>query len=303
MTKRASAVLTAVLFAAALAPAQSLKPLTFEDFIKIQRVTDPQPSPDGKWIAFVVTVMDKEANRGNSDIWIVPTSGSDPRRLTAAPGADNNPRWSPNGKAIAFISTRSGAPQVWMINPEGGEAWQVTTLTTGAAGVVWSPTEKPGLSSSVYPEAKDDEANKKMAEAAEKSKVKGRVFDTLFFRYWNAWRDGTRSHVFVAPAAGGRVVDVTPGDFDAPPMDLGGHLDYAFSPDGKEIAFVRNVDPELRQAIGTNNDVFTTPTSGGPITALTTNRANDNQPSYSPTENTWPTRPWPGRDTSPTSST
>ncbi len=283
MLKRASAVLTALVLVAALAAAQSPKPLTFDDFIKIRRVTDPQPSPDGKWIAFVVTVMDKEANRGNSDVWIVPTAGGEPRRLTTAPGTDNNPRWSPDGSTIAFISTRSGGPQIWMIRPEGGEAWPVTTLSTGASGLLWSPDGKSlAFTSSVYPEAKDDEANKKMAEAAERSKVKGRVYETLFFRYWNAWRDGTRNHVFVVPAAGGPAVDVTPGDFDAPPMDLGGHLDYAFSPDSREIAFVRNVDPELKKGIGTNNDVFVTPASGGPITPITTNKANDNQPSYSP---------------------
>jgi dipeptidyl aminopeptidase/acylaminoacyl peptidase len=273
----------AVLSAAALAPAQALKPLTFEDFIKIQRLTDPQPSPDGKWIAFVVTVMDMEANRGNSDIWIVPTAGGEPRRLTSAPGTDNNPRWSPDGMVIAFISTRSGAPQIWQISPEGGEPKPITSLSSGAAGIAWSPDgKKLAFASSVYPEAKDDEAQKKLAEAAEKSKVKGRVYDTLFYKYWNAWRDRTRSHVFVVPAGGGKAVDVTPGDFDAPPMDLGGHLDYAFSPDGREIAFVRNVDPELKMAIGTNNDVFTTPSTGGRITAITTNKANDNQPSYSP---------------------
>jgi dipeptidyl aminopeptidase/acylaminoacyl peptidase len=287
MLKRISStavlIAAAVLFAAVSAPAQALKPLTFEDFIKIQRVTDPQPSPDGKWIVFVVTVMDMEANRGNSDIWIVPTAGGEPRRLTSAPGTDNNPRWSPDGKVLAFVSTRSGAPQIWMIAPEGGEARQMTTLSSGAAGIAWSPDgKKLAFASSVYPEAKDDEAQKKLAEAAEKSKVKGRVYDTLFYKYWNAWRDGTRSHVFVVPAAGGKAVDVTPGDFDAPPMDLGGHLDYAFSPDGREIAFVRNVDPELKMAIGTNNDVFTTPAAGGRITAITTNKANDNQPSYSP---------------------
>ncbi|MGD0781963.1 MAG: S9 family peptidase, partial [Candidatus Aminicenantales bacterium] len=275
MTKRPSAVLVAVLFAAALAPAQGLKPLTFEDFIKIQRVTDPQPSPDGKWIAFVVTVIDKEANKGNSDIWIVSTAGGDPRRLTASPAADNTPRWSPDGKRIAFISARGGTPQIWMIDPQGGEAWPVTRLSTGASGVIWSSDgKKLAFTSSVYPDCADDEANKKKAEAAEKSKVHGRVYDALFFRYWNAWRDGTRSHVFVVPAEGGRAVDVTPGDFDAPPLDLGGHQDYVFSPDGREIAFVRNVDPDLRMGIGTNNDVFVTPADGGAITKITANKAN-----------------------------
>ena len=279
--------LTLTLLAAAAVSAaafgQAKKPLSFDDFIKIKRVTDPQPSPDGTWIAFVVTAMDTEANRGNSDVWVVPTAGGEPRRLTASPGADNNPRWSPDGKKIAFVSTRSGAPQVWTIDVAGGEAVQVTSLSTGASGIVWSPDgKKIAFASSVYPDAPDDAANLKRAEAAEKSKVKARVYDRLFYRYWNAWSDGTRSHVFVIPAEGGKAVDLTPGDFDAPPLDLGGSPDYAFSPDGTEIAFVRNVDPELDKAIGTNNDVFTAPVAGGPVTRITTNKANDNQPVYSP---------------------
>jgi dipeptidyl aminopeptidase/acylaminoacyl peptidase len=263
--------------------AQARKPLAFEDFIKIKRVTDPQPSPDGKWIAFVVTVMDKEANRGNSDIWIVPAAGGEPRRLTAGPAADMNPRWAPDGKKIAFVSTRSGVPQVWTIDLAGGEAIQLTTLSAGASGVIWSPDGKYlAFTSSVYPDAADDEANRKRAEAAEKSKVKARIYDRLFFRYWNAWSDGTRSHVFVMPAEGGKAVDLTPGDCDAPPLDLGGSPDYAFSPDGTEVAFVRNIDPELRKAIGTNNDIFVVPVKGGDIRPVTTNKANDNQPLYSP---------------------
>ncbi len=263
--------------------AQTAKPLTFDDFIKIQRVSDPQPSPDGKRIAFVITVMDREANRGNSDVWIVSADGGTPRRLTAAPGADNNPRWSPDGKKIAFISTRGGSPQIWMISPDGGEAWAGPAVAMGASGIVWSPDgKKLAVTSSVYPDCADDECNKKRAEADEKSKVKGRVFETLFFRYWNAWRDGTRQHVLVVPTEGGKAIDVTPGDFDAPPMDLGGHLDYAFSPDGREIAFVRNVDPDLKLAIGTNNDVFIAPAAGGSVAAITASKANDNQPIYSP---------------------
>jgi dipeptidyl aminopeptidase/acylaminoacyl peptidase len=263
--------------------AQITRPLTFDDFIKIKRVSDPQPSPDGQWIAVVITVMDKNANRGDSDIWLVPAKGGEPRRLTSSPSADLNPRWSPDGKSIAFISSRGGSSQIWRISPSGGDAVQVSRLSTGAAGVIWSPDGKYlAFTSSVYPDCADDEANRKKIEAAEKNKVKARIYENLLFRFWNAWSDGTRSHVFVMPADGGKAVDVTPGDFDTPPLDLGGTPDYAFSPDGAEIAFVRNIDPELEKALGTNNDVFVTSVKGGEIRPITTSKANDNQPVYSP---------------------
>ena len=259
------------------------KPIAFDDFIRIKRVTDLQLSPDGATIAFVVTIMDKAANRGTSDIWLVPSRGGEPRRLTSSPAADMNPRWSPDGRTIAFISSRSGSPQVWKIDPNGGEAVQVTRISTGASGVIWSPKGTHlAFVSSVFPDCPDDESNRKKTEAVEANKVKGRLFDHLLVRHWNVWSDGTRSHLFVVPAAGGAAVDVSPGDFDVPPIALGGAQDYAFSPDGTEIAFVRNVDPELRLGLGTNNDVFVTGTGAGEIKQLTSSKANDHSPSYSP---------------------
>jgi len=259
------------------------KPIAFDDFIRIKRVTDLQLSPDGSSIAYVVTVMDRDANRGASDIWLVAARGGEPRRLTSSPAADMNPRWSPDSRTIAFISTRSGSPQVWRIDPNGGEAFQVTRISTGASGVIWSPKGTHlAFVSSVFPDCPDDESNRKRMEAAEASKVKGRLFDHLLIRHWNAWSDGTRSHLFIVPASGGTAVDVTPGDFDVPPIALGGAQDYAFSPDGTEIAFVRNVDPEFTLGLGTNNDIFVTGTGGGEMKKLTANKANDHSPGYSP---------------------
>jgi dipeptidyl aminopeptidase/acylaminoacyl peptidase len=198
--RTASILLLGILALATLGPAaQSAgpKPIAFDDFIRVKRVTDLQLSPDGATIAFVVMVMDRAANRGSSDIWVVPSRGGEPRRLTSSPAADMNPRWSPDGQRIAFISTRSGSPQVWTIDPNGGEAVQLTRLSTGASGVVWSPNGSHlAFVSSVFPDCPDDESNRKRMEDVEASKVKGRVFDHLLIRHWNAlWaaREATSS--------------------------------------------------------------------------------------------------------------
>jgi dipeptidyl aminopeptidase/acylaminoacyl peptidase len=169
------------------------------------------------------------------------------------------------------------------LNLQGGEASQLTNLAAGAGGVEWSPKGTHLLfTSSVFPDCPDEESNAKKLKAWGENPVQAQVFSELLFRHWNSWRDGQRSHLFVIPASGGRAVDISPGDYDTPPISLGSSLDYAFSPDGTEISFVRNTDPELRKGLGTNNDLFSSTLDGETLKQITLNKANDNGPVYSP---------------------
>jgi len=207
------------------------KALTFGDFIKIKRLSDPELSPDGQQVAFVVTVMDLEKNKGNSDIWIVPASGGTATSLISSPAADFFPRWSPDGKTLAFISTRSGSPQIWVKTLAGGEDRKLTDFPAGVGSFSWSKSGRYLLvSSAVFPEAPDLETSRQWLEAAEKNQVKARIYDHLLYRHWNSWFDGTRSHLFLFPLDGGQPVDLTPGDYDTPPMALGGNLDFSSFP-------------------------------------------------------------------------
>lgn len=264
-----------------IAASQSKHALTFDDLISMGRVTDPQISPDGKWCAFVITYHNKSENNTNSNIYLVSLNNNELRQLTFSKGQNYNARWMPDGKSMLFVSTRDGESQVWSIPVFGGEAQKLSSISTGVSGMVVSNDGKwVGFSSNVFPECETDDCNKKRNDEISKSKVKVKTFDQLPYRVWNHWKDGNRTHFFVMPASGGSAVDVTPGDFDTPPIDLGGSVDYGFSPDGKEVVFTRNTDPMI--AISTNNDLFVVPVTGGTPKRITQNPANDNQPLYSP---------------------
>src|SRR6266705_3912375 len=258
------------------------QPITFDDMIKLHRIAEPQVSRDGKWVAYTVSTPDMETNRGVSNIWVVSTAGGAAMQLTQS-GHDSSPVWSPDGKTLAFLSSRNGDSQVYLLSMEGGESHALTKLSTGADIVKWSPDGKTiAFTSSVYPDCKDDECNKKRDEEKEKNKVKAHVAEHLLYRHWTHWNEGKRGHLFVIPADGSAAPrDLTAGaDYDVPPDERGGPADINFSPDGKEICFTAVTDK--MEAVSTNGDLFIVAVAGGEAKRITTQRGFDGNPVYSP---------------------
>jgi len=264
--------------------------VTFDDMIKLHRVGSPQISPDGKWVTYAVATPDMDANRNASNIWVVPTDGGTPIQLTQS-GHDTSPVWSPDGKMLAFISSRSGESQIYILPIDGGEAHAWTHLSTGADIVKWSPDGKTiAFTSLVYPDCKDDACNKSREEAKAKNKVKAHVAENLLYRHWNHWTEGKRSHLFVVVAptnaaqteANSAPRDLTTGvNYDVPPDVRGDENDLNFSPDGTELCFTAVT--EKMEAISTNADLFLVPVAGGTEPKrITKNPGYDGNPVYSP---------------------
>ena len=227
----------------ALAPSLLLaqkKPFDAAALLKIQRIADPQLSPDGKTVAFAVSLPDIDANKSLHSVWTVPLEGGAPRKL--ADLADR-PRWSPDGKRIYYVSTSGDASQIWSMNPDGSGAFQVTHLSTEADGELVSSDGKYLLvTSNVYPECAagsssfDDVCNQKHLDAEKQSKVKARLITGLLYRHWNAWEGNRRSHLLSISLAEGKVADLSPGTRDVPPFSLGGPTTTPFLPTVRKSA-------------------------------------------------------------------
>src|ERR1017187_3487936 len=301
---------------------QAKHPFTFEDMMKLKRVGEPVPSPDGKWVLFSAVDVDLAANKKTPHVWIVPlgATGAPPVQQSSGPGKErvliadqdgDRPRWAPNRQRLAFLSNKEGGSQIWIADFDGAAGTvtgvhKLTSIATEAGGELWSPDGKNILfTSDVYPECADDGAcNEKKFQAAEKWKVKALIFYRFLYRHWNAYKEGKRSHLFVVkvldefPSPGdlsGRNIiviphDLTPGDYDAPVFLLGGQDNYAFWPDGQEICYTSNHDKV--EATSTNNDLWIVPlnmnngaTGVSPVQAkniTSDNPASDSTPLYSP---------------------
>jgi dipeptidyl aminopeptidase/acylaminoacyl peptidase len=297
--------LIAFLLLASISAVAQKRPFTFQDMMNLKRVGDFTVSPDARWVVFTAVDVSLADNSRKSHLWIVPLAGGEARRLTEpGQGTEDRLRFSPDGRQVLFTAVRGGASQIHLqlFHPETGtligQPRQLTHISTDADGAIWSPDGKQILFlSAVWPHCDDDACNQAKDAAAERSKVKAKIFDQLLYRHWNAYDNGKRSHLFLvgvacdtpAQESGSRPAepcvprDLTAGDHDVPPFSLGGQDQYQFSPDGREVVFTSNLDEV--QATSTNSDVFTlslTDPDARPVNRTAANHGSDSTPLYSP---------------------
>jgi dipeptidyl aminopeptidase/acylaminoacyl peptidase len=290
--------LCAVLGSSVFAADMPRHPMGVADLLSLHRLSDPQISPDGKWVLYTIADVVEGENRTNSDVWIIAADGSgQARALTNSPRHDRHARWSPDGKWIAFESMREGTSQIFLLPIDGGEPRKLTTLSTGASQPIWSPDGKSiAFVSAVFPEfsnrpsAESDKLNREKQDARDAGKVKARLIDKLLYRHWDEWVEDKRQHLFVVHvtptgAADGDPRDVTPGENDAVPTSstFSAGDEYAFSADSQELAYCAPPLPIREQAWSTNHDIWTVNLTTGERRNLTAaNLAADGLPRYSP---------------------
>jgi Tol biopolymer transport system component len=245
----------AVLALLAAGTLQAQRPMTADDVLKLKQVSDPQISPDGRWIAYVVSAVDLTQNANNSDVWLVAAAGGTPVRLTSSPKADGQPRWSPDGKWLAFVSAREDRPQIWLIRPNGGEAEKLTEGKTGVQSFQWSP-DGSKIAFIAQRELTADEERK------EKEKDDAQVVD----------RDFRMTRLSTIDLATKKATELVSGDYQI--------NEARWSPDGAQIAYA--VTPTPKADDGSRSDIYVVTVASGAKRKLIENKGPDNAPRWSP---------------------
>ena len=268
---RVAAALVLALSAAAHVAAET-RVLRAEDSLSLQAVADPQLAPDGKHVAFAITTVEGKEKR-RSAIWIAPADGArPPRALTSGALSSTSPRWSPDGRALAFLSTRPEAgnkesekSQVHILSLDGGEARRVTSVAEGIRTFAWSPDGTRLVCVGRVAPAKDEGFDR----------TDSRRYTGISYKYdGQGWDDGKRSHLFVVDVATGEARQITNGDFN--------HTDPAWSPDGTRLAFVSDRDSKGTDYEGRHSDVWVLPAAGGDPMRISDHAEADWDPVWSP---------------------
>lgn len=241
---------------------------TSDDILAVKQVSDPRMSPDGRWVAYVVNAINADGSEFQTDVWLVPAAGGEARQLTSSPAADEFPRWSPDGRTLAFLSERprpgvkpdaptadEGKRQIWMIRPDGGEAWLASDAKGGVSMFEWSRDGRTiGYLSR---EPKSDERRK-----AEKDKNDAWTPAQMY-----AW-----NRLWVMDVATRKATQLTRGDL---------HVSwFSLSPDGRRVVYAAQPTPLIPDNF--KSDLYVAPTAGGNATTLVARPGGDNRPMWSP---------------------
>lgn len=259
MSARVFALLTSTIISISLFPfstsAQKSRPATVNDLMAIKTLIDTQISPDGSQILYVAVAPDLKESKVNTDVWMVSSAGGSAVKITNSPATDDTPRWSPDGKQFAFLSTRDGKSQIWVINPTGGEASKLTDAKTAVTSFEWSLDGR--RIAFLSPDPSTDEEDKKQRERD----------DTLVVD-----KGIKMSQVHVIDVENKESKQLTKGDFHV--------IDLAWSPDGKHIAFSHQKTPKAQY--GYTSDISVVSLDSGQVRKLVEQNGADNSPRWSP---------------------
>jgi dipeptidyl aminopeptidase/acylaminoacyl peptidase len=255
-----------------------------EKMWSLDRLGEPDISPDGTLAVLPVTRYNVAENKGLTDLWLIPTAGGTARQLTSDAASDTNPAFSPDGKWIAFLSKRGDDKenQIYVIAVDGGEARRVTTIPAGVAAPRWFPdSRRIAFITSIWTDLVRWEDQGKRKKDREESKMTGRVWTQAPIAYWDHLLDDTERHLYSIDINGGEPVAITRlSGFQLDKQEVD-DFSYDISPDGDEVAFSANID---RTGIDPNHDIVTIPSCGckPPKNVTTGNPADDLEPRYSP---------------------